>query len=99
VERADKTALFSAPTHPYTQALLSAIPVPDPVRERKRKRLVLVGDVPSPLSPPSGCAFHTRCPHVMDRCKTEVPALEEREGGHWVACHLEEAPELDLGEA
>lgn len=98
VERTSAKQLFAAPTHPYTQALLSAIPIPDPARERKRKRLVLVGDVPSPLNPPSGCAFHTRCPHVMDRCKTEVPTLENKsdaEGQHWVACHLDEAPALD----
>ncbi len=95
VERTSSKELFAAPTHPYTQALLSAIPIPDPARERKRKRLVLVGDVPSPLSPPTGCAFHTRCPHVEDRCKKEAPQLEEREDGHWVACHLEEAPQLE----
>jgi len=96
VEQAPSEKLFAAPTHPYTQALLSAIPVPDPVTERKRKRLVLVGDVPSPIDPPSGCAFHTRCPHVMDRCKVETPILEPTEEGseHRVACHLEEAPEL-----
>ena len=93
VEQASASRLFSAPTHPYTQALLSAVPIPDPVRERKRTHLVLTGDVPSPLNPPTGCAFHPRCPHVMDRCKTEVPLLEARQEGHRVACHLEEAPE------
>jgi oligopeptide/dipeptide ABC transporter ATP-binding protein len=96
VERATSKQLFESPTHPYTQALLSAIPIPDPVRERRRKHLVLVGDVPSPLDPPSGCTFHTRCPHVMDRCRSEEPVLEERDGGHWAACHLDEAPVLDL---
>ena len=82
-------------------ALLQAVEnyspiVPDPVAERERKRLVLVGDVPSPIDPPSGCAFHTRCPHVMDRCRTETPVLEPTpdDERHRVACHLEEAPEL-----
>ena len=90
VERTSSSRLFDKPTHPYTQALLSAVPIPDPVAERKRKRLVLVGDVPSPLDPPSGCAFHTRCPHVMDKCKKETPPLETRSDNHWVACFLED---------
>jgi oligopeptide/dipeptide ABC transporter ATP-binding protein len=88
VERAATEALFQAPSHPYTQALLSAIPIPDPKVERTRKRLVLTGEVPSQENPPSGCHFHTRCPFVMDRCKTEAPVLEERAPGHFVACHL-----------
>jgi oligopeptide transport system ATP-binding protein len=94
VEQTSAKKLFAAPTHPYTQALLSAIPIPDPVAERKRRRLVLVGDVPSPLDPPAGCTFHTRCPHVMERCRTETPILEDRGDGHAVACHLDEAPPL-----
>jgi oligopeptide transport system ATP-binding protein len=94
VERAGAEALFERPLHPYTQALLSAIPVPDPAVERKRRRLVLVGEVPSPADPPPGCHFHTRCPHAMDRCKQEAPLLEEREPGRWVACYLTEPPEL-----
>jgi oligopeptide transport system ATP-binding protein len=92
VERARPDALFAAAQHPYTQALLSAIPIPDPAIERKRRRLVLTGEVPSPLNPPPGCHFHTRCPHAMDRCRKEVPPLEQRRPGHWVACHLTEAP-------
>ncbi len=92
VERAGSAALFERPLHPYTQALLSAIPVPDPDVERRRRRVPLVGEVPSPLDPPTGCHFHTRCPHVVDRCKSEVPALEEREPGRWVSCHLSEPP-------
>ncbi len=92
VERAPTRALFEGPRHPYTRALLSAIPVPDPKIERKRKRLVLVGDVPSPLAPPPGCHFHTRCPHAFDRCKVQAPELLERAPGHFVACHLEDRP-------
>jgi oligopeptide/dipeptide ABC transporter ATP-binding protein len=96
VERAPADELFARPAHPYTQALLSAIPIPDPKIERKRKRLVLVGDVPSPLNPPSGCHFHTRCPYVMDRCKTEEPKLTARGAGHEAACHLDEVPALGI---
>ena len=91
VERAPTAALFASPQHPYTEALLSAVPLVDPVRERQRRRLVLVGEVPSPLNPPPGCAFHTRCPQVMDMCKTIVPKLQRRDAGHWVACHLDNA--------
>jgi len=90
VERAETEELFRSPRHPYTRALLSAIPVPDPKVERSRTRLVLVGDVPSPLNPPAGCPFHTRCPDVMERCKTDKPELMDRGGGHVVACHLED---------
>jgi oligopeptide/dipeptide ABC transporter ATP-binding protein len=86
VEYTSKTALFAKPLHPYTEALLAAVPVPDPAVKRVKR--VVQGDVPSPLSPPSGCHFHTRCPYVVDRCRSEVPALREVEPGHTVACHL-----------
>ena len=87
VELAPKSLLFSSPLHPYTQALLSAIPIPDP--GKKRDRVILEGDVPNPINPPSGCSFHTRCLHAMEQCSQEEPELKEREGGHFVACHLE----------
>jgi oligopeptide/dipeptide ABC transporter ATP-binding protein len=87
VEIAEKEALFAQPRHPYTRALISAAPIPDP--KAKRERIVLEGDVPSPMNPPSGCPFHTRCPFVMPRCKTEVPLLRDHGGGHSVSCHLE----------
>ena len=94
VERAPTEALFRTPRHPYTQALLSAIPEPDPAIARTKKRLVLAGEVPSPLAAPSGCHFHPRCPHAFARCRAEAPVLEERAPGHSVACHLDEAPSL-----
>jgi len=86
VELADKRTLFAAPRHPYTQALLSAIPVPEPSAGGPRPRLLLAGDVPSPLAPPSGCHFHTRCEHAQPRCAQSAPALED-DAGHAVACH------------
>ncbi len=89
VEFADKHTLFADPRHPYTQALLSAVPIADPTV--KREKQVLQGDVPSPIKPPSGCAFHTRCPRVMDRCKVEAPKTREVSPGHGVACHLYDA--------
>ncbi|TXL82342.1 dipeptide ABC transporter ATP-binding protein [Vineibacter terrae] len=86
VEHTDKKTLFTNPLHPYTEALLSAVPVPDPAI--KRKKLVVQGDVPSPVRPPPGCHFHTRCPYAVDRCRIDSPALREVVPGHHVACHL-----------
>ena len=86
VELADKRTLFREPRHPYTRALLSAIPVPEP--ELKRERMLLQGDVPSPMEPPAACRFQTRCPYVQERCRREEPALVEATGGHHVACHF-----------
>ena len=86
VELADKATMFKAPQHPYAQALIAAAPVPDP--RANRDRIVLEGDVPSPLNPPSGCRFHTRCPYATDRCRSEEPQLKPLADGHLVACHL-----------
>jgi oligopeptide/dipeptide ABC transporter ATP-binding protein len=88
VELTDKKSLFSAPLHPYTEALLSAVPLPDP--GASRKRIILKGDVPSPINPPAGCRFHTRCPYTEARCRVEEPAVREIRPGHHVACHLRE---------
>jgi peptide/nickel transport system ATP-binding protein/oligopeptide transport system ATP-binding protein len=90
VETTDKTSLFEMPLHPYTEALLSAVPVAKS-GARGRKRLILKGDVPSPIKPPRGCHFHTRCPYAHSRCRNEVPPLREVMAGHWAACHLHDA--------
>ncbi|MDO9111524.1 MAG: ATP-binding cassette domain-containing protein, partial [Desulfatirhabdiaceae bacterium] len=86
VEMADVKTLYGNPLHPYTWALLSAVPVPDP--RRSRKRIILAGDVPSPVNPPSGCRFHPRCSEVMSICREELPLMRQVEGGHGVRCHL-----------
>jgi oligopeptide transport system ATP-binding protein len=86
VELAEGSKLYSMPMHPYTQALLSAVPIPDPRIEQRRKRIILEGDVPSPLNPPSGCHFHTRCPIAIERCKVEEPPFQDYGGGHFAAC-------------
>ncbi len=88
VEIADRRQLYENPLHPYTNALLAAVPIPDPVLEEHRARTVLSGEVPSPLNPPSGCVFHPRCPIAVDRCRGEVPPLREITPGHWAACLL-----------
>jgi len=87
-EIADRKTVYESPVHPYTRALLSAVPIPDPKIEAKRERTVLRGEVPSPLNPPSGCVFHPRCPIAVDRCSAEIPPLREISPGHWGACHL-----------
>ena len=95
VEIASTRALFASPLHPYTEALLSAVPVPDPTA--RRKRLILAGDVPSPIELPAGCRFHTRCPYAFDRCKVEEPVLKEASPAHWVSCHLRDVPIATAG--
>jgi oligopeptide/dipeptide ABC transporter ATP-binding protein len=88
VELANRQDLYDEPLHPYTKALLAAVPIPDPELEARRARVVLGGEVPSPLNPPSGCVFHPRCPIAIERCQGEVPALREVRPGHWAACIL-----------
>jgi oligopeptide transport system ATP-binding protein len=88
MELADRNTLFANPLHPYTQSLISAVPVPNPKSERKRKRFILEGDPPSPANPPSGCVFHTRCPLAIDDCIKTEPEMREITPGHFVACHL-----------
>jgi oligopeptide/dipeptide ABC transporter ATP-binding protein len=99
MELTERDVLYSRPMHPYTHALMSAVPVPDPHKEARRERILLIGDLPSPINPPSGCVFHTRCPKYREvlaesereRCRTEVPALEEKVPGQFVYCHFAEA--------
>src|SRR5690606_33176414 len=96
VELTDKVSLFRMPLHPYTEALLSAVPVAKS-SAKERKRIILKGDVPSPISPPTGCHFHTRCPYAHNRCRAEAPLLREATAGHVVACHLhDDGPKLPL---
>jgi peptide/nickel transport system ATP-binding protein len=90
VEMTDKQSLFEMPLHPYTEALLSAVPIPK-AAARRRNRVILKGDVPSPIKPPSGCHFHARCPYAMPRCRIDVPTLREVKPGHWASCHLHDS--------
>jgi len=87
VELAERDDLYDSPQHPYTQALLSAIPIPNPRATRARKRIILEGDPPSPADPPAGCRFHPRCSLVKEHCETDVPTWREIKPDHWVACH------------
>jgi peptide/nickel transport system ATP-binding protein len=95
VEVAPRYEIFAAPRHPYTKALLSAVPLPEPGAQRNP--IILKGDVPSPINPPSGCRFHTRCPYVFDRCRTEEPTLRAAGPEQWVACHLEDGAAVASG--
>lgn len=88
VELAPTDSVYDAPSHPYTEALLSSVPIPDPPLQRARQRIVLRGEVPNPVDPPPGCRFQSRCPIAEDHCKVETPAFQEKAPGHWVACHL-----------
>ncbi len=96
-EVADSEDIYDEPLHPYTEALTSAVPIPDPEMEADRERIVLPGNVPSPMNPPTGCVFHTRCPYAWDRCKHEEPEMQEVGDGHRVACHLLDEPERREG--
>lgn len=95
VELAKSYELCSNPKHPYTQSLLAAVPIPDPDLTRARKGMAMTGEIPSPINPPSGCRFHTRCPYASDICKKEMPALREIEEGHYAACHLFNKEEIE----
>jgi peptide/nickel transport system ATP-binding protein len=105
MELADRDVLYAEPMHPYTHGLMSAVPIPDPKKEAKRERILLTGDLPSPINPPSGCVFHTRCPKYREtlsdsekeRCRTEVPELEIKRPGHFAACHFAEVRSEVLG--
>jgi oligopeptide transport system ATP-binding protein len=90
VELAARQELYETPMHPYTKALLSAVPIPDPVIERKRERIILTGDVPSPVNPPAACRFHTRCPFAESICREVEPEFRQVTPGHWAACHFAE---------
>jgi len=90
VELNETRNLYAYPKHPYTQALLSAVPIPDPKKERVRKRIPMAGETPSPIDLPSGCTFHPRCPYAVERCRVEVPQLRKVSNGSLAACHLAE---------
>jgi oligopeptide/dipeptide ABC transporter ATP-binding protein len=92
VELADADEMYARPLHPYTQALMSAIPLPDPIQERKKERIILKGDIPSPVNPPPACPFHTRCFKARPICGQVAPAFEEKTPGHWTACHFADVP-------
>lgn len=92
VELADSEEMYAGPLHPYTQALMSAIPLPDPIQERKKERIILQGDIPSPVNPPAACVFHTRCFKARPICSEVEPAFEEKRPGHWAACHFADVP-------
>ncbi len=92
VELATRDALFRTPRHPYTRALLAAVPIPDPLLERQRKHVPLQGEPPDPSHPPDGCRFHTRCPLARERCRSEIPEYRELASGHWAACHFADQP-------
>jgi peptide/nickel transport system ATP-binding protein len=94
MELAESDKIYKAPLHPYTHALTSAVPLPDPRAERKRERIILTGDLPSPINPPSGCVFRTRCPKAQQRCTDEIPLLREFSPGHYGACHFPEERKL-----
>jgi oligopeptide/dipeptide ABC transporter ATP-binding protein len=97
VEIADRDELYTAPKHPYTRVLLSAVPIPDPVVERKRQRIILSGDLPSPVNIPRGCRFHTRCPMAQAICREVEPAFEAKEGReHYAACHFSDNVKQEL---
>jgi oligopeptide/dipeptide ABC transporter ATP-binding protein len=98
MEVGDRKEVYDTSIHPYTQSLLSAVPIPDPVIERERHRIVLEGDLPSPVNPPSGCRFRTRCPIAFDRCAEEVPELRMVSSGHWAACHAPLMPGQSLAD-
>ena len=87
VELGNGREMYADPIHPYTKTLLSAVPIPDPKANREKKRIILEGEIPSPMNPPKGCKFHTRCPFATDVCKQEVPEWREIKEGHFVACH------------